>query len=73
MAELEEPDGDLPGNEGDPFSSANAPGLTLITSMRIYDVLLGIYFEMNPEKASALMEKHLKGHVVGPLPNYDPQ
>lgn len=72
MSELEDTAGKSAGTEEDPFSPENAPGLNLITSMRIYDVLLGMYFEMNPEKADALMKKHQAGQVIGPLPNFNP-
>lgn len=40
----------------------------LITSMRIYDVLLGMYTEMSPEKAEVLMDIHAEGRLVGPVP-----
>lgn len=66
----------MQGNEQDyadydPFAPENAPGLSLVVQMRIYDVLLGIYSEMAPEKAAALMDMHAGGKVIGSLPNFD--
>jgi hypothetical protein len=69
MAELEdniEPD-------DSPFSSENAPGLNLIVNMRIYDVLMGLYMEQAPEKATALMEMHAEGKILTALPSYIPE
>ena len=56
----------------DPFAFPNAPGLNLIVNMRIYDVLLGLYLEKNPERAKALMDIHAAGKILGSLPTYDP-
>ena len=55
--------------EEDPFSTENAPGLSLVVLMRIYDVLLGIYTEQNSEKAAILMQIHEEGGIVGSLPH----
>lgn len=52
----------------DPFSAEGAPGIILIQQMRIYDVLLGIYSELAPVKAEALMDLHAEGLLLGPEP-----
>lgn len=43
----------------------------LVTSMRIYDVLLAIYTHMDEVKAEALMDIHAEGKLVGPVPVID--
>jgi hypothetical protein len=57
----------------DPFSQAEAPGISLVVLLRIYDVLMGMYTEMAPEKADALIEAHLKGTLLGPTPAFSGQ
>jgi hypothetical protein len=58
-------------NTGDPFDAANAPGVSLIVLMRLYDVLMGLYSEQNPTKAQALMELHARGGILLPVPFFD--
>lgn len=55
----------------DPFSPELAPAFTLITQMRIYDVLLGIYTHLDEDKATALMELHAQGKILGSPPSLD--
>lgn len=59
--------------DSDPFTPENAAGLSLIVQMRMYDVLLGIYSEMNPDRAARLIERHQAGKVIGPYPNFVPE
>ena len=44
---------------------------TLITNMRLYDVMMGMYAEMDDDKAAALIELHASGKIVGSAPNID--
>lgn len=55
----------------DPFAPQNAPGLSLIVLMRIYDVMLAQFREENPEGAKRLRELHAQGKILGPLPSID--
>lgn len=57
--------------DNDPFNAANAPGINLIVSMRLYDVAMGIYTEMNPERAAVLEELHAAGGILLDLPHYN--
>ena len=57
-----------PAVQNDPFSPEEAPGVSLIVLMRIYDMLCGIYTHLDHDRATALMEIHSKGGLVGPLP-----
>lgn len=52
----------------DPFHPNNVQQVQLIASMRIYDVLMGIYKELAPVQAKKLFQWHEQGHVAGPLP-----
>lgn len=54
----------------DPFSAQGAPGVQLIVQMRIYDVLLGIYTHLDPEKAEKLADVHRSGAVLLSSPNF---
>lgn len=51
-----------------PFTADNAPGFSLMYLMRLYDVLMGIYAEMNESAAEALMNFHEKGIILLPPP-----
>ena len=42
----------------------------LITTMRIYDVLLALLHEQNSNKANELLELHSTGALVGSAPVY---
>lgn len=53
----------------DPFAPGNVEAFQLITLMRVYDVLLGIYTHLDGDRAVALMELHAQGKVLGSLPN----
>lgn len=55
-------------NTGDPFEAANAPGQLLIVAMRLYDLLSGIYTELDADKATALLELHQAGKLALPPP-----
>lgn len=55
-----------------PFGPEEAPGIQLIVQMRIYDVLMAIYTNLDKEGAADLMEIHTKGGVIGSLPVFDP-
>lgn len=55
----------------DPFSPTNAPKLALVVNMRIYDVLMALLNEKDPEAATRLHEIHSEGRVVGSLPYID--
>lgn len=57
-------------NEPD-FEPMTTEEAHLITLMRIYDVLLGIYTNMDEVKAEALMELHGLGRLLGPIPAFD--
>ena len=56
----------------DPFSPENAPAFTLITLMRIYDVLMAQFNASNPDAAAKLVELHAKGKLLGSFPWLDP-
>ena len=55
----------------DPLSPEVAPGVQVIIQMRIYDVLMAIYTDMNPTGADALIQLHSQGKILGPLPTID--
>lgn len=54
--------------EDSPFSPGQAPGVSLIVLMRIYDVLMAQLTISNPEAASNLMEIHANGTIMGSSP-----
>lgn len=58
-------------DENDPLSPHNAPGISLIVLMRVYDVLMGLYTEANPDQARTLMEIHAAGSLLGPSPVFN--
>lgn len=47
---------------------ANLSLVNTVTLMRIYDVLLGMYSNINPEEADALVKLHEAGDFAGPNP-----
>ena len=53
------------------FGPETAPGLTLVTLMRIYDVLLAQYRLSSPEGAKRLHDLHAEGKILGSLPYLD--
>lgn len=57
----------------DPFSEDNLRVSQFILTARIYDVLLGIYTHMEPEKAKDLLELHADGALLGPQPAFNGQ
>lgn len=56
-------------NSYDPFSTDIELGQS-ITLMRIYDVLLAIYTQLNPEGGNELNKWHSQGIIVSSLPEY---
>lgn len=59
-------------NQGlEDFEPMTTEEATLVTLMRIYDVLLGMYSNMDEVKAEALMELHALGQLLGPVPAFD--
>lgn len=65
MVELTEPD---PIDKDSPFHKDNAPGLTLIATLRLYDVGMAILNKLDPAAAEAIYEAHAQGRVIGSLP-----
>lgn len=55
--------------EGSPISDFEAQQITVITLMRIYDMLGMILNHLDPEAADAIAEKHASGGLAGPLPS----
>lgn len=58
-------------NEIDPFGPTTAPGLSLIMQFRIYDLLMAILREQNPDVAREMLTLHATGAVAGPSPNFN--
>lgn len=54
----------------DPFSPEIAPGLTLVVNLRIYDVLMAILKENNPDAAREILELHSNGGLAGTMPDF---
>jgi len=54
----------------DPFDATNAPGVSLIVLMRIYDVLMALLDEQNADKAAELLQLHATGALAGTTPSY---
>ena len=77
MAKLNDPQTD--GTEdpledevsNDPFHPDNVQQVQLVVLMRIYDVLFGIYKELNVEDAKTVLNIHNNGKIAGPLPWLD--
>ena len=53
-----------------PFHPDNAAGLSLITQMRIYDVLLALLNHFDEDTANSIYEAHLQGMIVSSLPTF---
>lgn len=51
------------------ISAQDAQQITVITLMRIYDMLGAILTHLDEDAAEALLEKHANGELVGPLPS----
>lgn len=64
-------DAPVDGDNNDPFSIENAPGVSLIVQMRIYDTLMALLTVQAPEKATALFEAHAAGKIVASLPLFN--
>jgi hypothetical protein len=67
-------DGDSLVNDGqvnDPFSPDNAPGMSLIVQMRMYDVLLAILNEQNPDVCDRILEAHAQGKLLAPVVTFN--
>lgn len=63
----------LPPDSTDPFSPENVGALNAIINMRIYDALIALLREQNPEAASDLLKMHYEGTIVGPEPRLNGQ
>lgn len=48
----------------------NAPVVHSIILWRIYDILLLLLMEQNPDAAHRLAQMHEEGHFLGPNPSY---
>lgn len=55
----------------DPFSPENVGKLQLVVNMRIYDALMALLNETDPEAAAKLHQLHASGKVLGSLPWLD--
>ena len=68
----EGPDEGLDPNEGvDPFDPSVVGGVQLIVLMRIYDVVMAIYTDIDKEGAKKLYDLHAQGKVLGSEPSLD--
>lgn len=65
MAELEE----VAAN--DPFAPENIGIVQFIMLGRIYDALMALLREANPEVATDLLEMHMQGNLMGPQPMFN--
>lgn len=54
----------------DPLSPGAAPGINLVISLRIYDVLMAILGELNEDARTALNQAHSEGLLLGSVPAY---
>jgi len=52
-----------------PFSDEEARQVTVITLMRIYDMLGMILTHLDQDAADAVAQAHAEGRIVGPLPS----
>ena len=57
-----------PTGPSDPFSPENAPGVSLIVLMRLYDVGLALLHKIDPDAAAKLKDYHASGGIAGSLP-----
>jgi hypothetical protein len=72
MEDVEQADDEISQGEGiDPFTQDNAPIVSLIVQMRLYDVMMALLNEQNPEAAAALHRVHAQGGILGSLPYID--
>lgn len=62
------PEKGLQDEDLDPLSDKNVHGVNAITLMRIYDLLGIIATHLDEETATAILEAHEQGQLVGPLP-----
>jgi len=53
----------------DPFSPQNVQILQFITLSRIYDVLMAVLSNTDPEAAKNVLKLHAEGKLLGPPPN----
>ena len=76
MAELEEPQtneagSDAKSEEGmDAFSDNNYRVIQFTTLARIYDVLVALLKETNPDTAREILEVHYNGGLLAPSPSF---
>lgn len=53
----------------DPLESVReALEANMIINMRVYDVLMAMLHDSNAELAKSLLDKHIKGSLLGPMP-----
>lgn len=64
-------DDKMAGNDLEDIKPMSNEEAHLVTLMRIYDVLLGIYNDMDSVKAEALMDIHADGKLMGPVPYFN--
>lgn len=55
----------------DPYSSENIGVIQFIMLGRIYDTLMALLTDANPQRASDLLEMHSKGVLMGPSPFFN--
>lgn len=56
--------------DNDPFNANNAPGISLIVLLRIYDVMMALLKESNADVARELLQLHTTGALAGTTPSY---
>lgn len=61
----------LGSNAQDAFAPENIGVIHFIQNQRIYDVLLALLTDANPEMAKDLLELHATGSFMGPEPRFD--
>lgn len=59
------------GSSDPVISVEDAQQITVITLMRIYDMLGAILTHLDEDAADAILEQHANGKLVGPLPSLD--
>jgi hypothetical protein len=67
MAELDDKEAVDPN---DAFSDENFKVIAFATWARIYDVLIALLRESNPQAAREILEVHFNGGLLGPSPNF---
>lgn len=62
------------GNDSvsDTREDASDKDAQVLTLLRIYDVLMALYKESNPQAAERLETLHRAGGIGAPIPNFDP-